>query len=390
MSDTINLRGGKKIIKVTAGLRDPNAAYISISDEEGTTIQLSATGSHTEDTNIKLEKHPDISDNKSHPNTEDTEDTPNHIEANIIHLDHQINTSKNIMSTLINYVCKVIPQFDGTPSEVHRFISCCDVVYKLATTPEEKTQFVELLKIKTGGKAYDVLCYKNFTTYDELRKEFQIQFLPRKTMTQLQSELNLIKQLPTENVSTYSNRVEQLLSHINSACLVHTGKTTLSEDLLNSNYLSALQAFQEGLREPIKTLIKASRLPTLREAIAIATNEEAKTPQSSTIRCNACGKMGHLSKDCRISARGFHARPSQSSSNQHYSNQSQHYSNQYTTKPPQRVQQISIQCRYCKNKGHSIEECRKRQFRNQITSQPTGNSRPRDSSSTETPAQTHQ
>lgn len=388
MSDIISLRGGKNVIKVAADLRELNASYSSISDEEGTTITpttITPTPRYfnTEDNNIKSEN---ISNNTSNDSTSSNNSEQNTTEETNNTHPQQINTSKNTMSNLINYVCKVIPQFDGVSSEVHRFLSCCDVVYKLATTPDEKTNFIELLKIKTSGKAYDVLCYKNFANYEAFRKEFQIQFLPRKTMTQLQAELNLIRQLNSESISAYSNRVEQLVSHINSACLVHTGKETLSEDLLNSNNLSALQAFQEGLREPIKTLVKASRLPTLNEAITIAINEESKTSHLSqpAIRCNACGKMGHFAKDCRISARASHARPSfQSFSNQASANQS-------AVKTPQRVQQVNIQCRYCKNRGHSIEECRKRQFNNQTTTKPTGNSRPRDSVSTETPAQTHQ
>lgn len=79
--------------------------------------------------------------------------------------------------------------FEGKSSEVHRFLSCCQVVHDPLTTPESKTQFIKLIKARTSARAYDIRRYKKFIDFDTLSKEFQKQFLPKKSLGQLQTQL---------------------------------------------------------------------------------------------------------------------------------------------------------------------------------------------------------
>lgn len=321
------------------------------------------------------------------------------------HLHSTQRQPTGIMTDLnISLFFKIIPTFDGKTSEVHKFLTCCDVIYKTLTTVESKKQFVEFLSTKTSGRAYDVLRYKNLKTFAEIRKEFQIQFLEKKSLAQLQSELLLIKQSPSERVSDFSNKVEKLLSDLNSVSSSQASTTDLPETLANFNHQTALRAFQEGLREPIKTIIKASRFTQLHEAITSALNEDVQN-STKTNSCNSCGKPGHYSKDCRRNIVCNNCKK-----NGHYTrdcrNQAPSFNRSFSNRnTPTRINQISLDCRYCKNKGHTIEMCRKRIYNNDRTqsnvnsnasSNPnrqtsmSGNYVPRGSQSNEVSAQTFQ
>lgn len=137
----------------------------------------------------------------------------------------------------------------------------------------------------------------------------------------------------------------------------------------------ALNAFINGLNKDLLILVKAQKPETLEEAIAIASSEEeeilSKTEiqkfqninNTNTKHYHYCNKAGHSSFNCysRNRARGNtdtnirHIR--QPNSSQHYHNPNKN--SNYPNKPPVK------KCNYCKNLGHDIFECRKRQYNNQ-------------------------
>lgn len=297
--------------------------------------------------------------------------------------EENVESKYAIMSLNIDNFLKIIPMFDGKSTEVHRFLSCCQVVYTPLNNAETKKQFIELLKARTTGRAYDILRYKNFTDFETLSKEFQKQFLPKKSLGQLQIQLISARQFHTETVCEFANRIEQFLSDINSVSQTETNE--VAETILQFNQQIALTAFQEGLKEPIKTIVKASRFKELNAAISFASSEDTASPnksqfQKKSFNCNSCGKPGHFSKDCRVKFCEFCKKSG------HVSRDCR---NKTSNKTTGKVNHIEIECRYCKKKGHVIENCRKRSYNNaqsQNNSTRSENQPERDSTSQETPA----
>lgn len=99
------------------------------------------------------------------------------------------------------------------------------------------------------------------------------QFLETKTLETLQTDLMSIKQRHNETETEFGNRTEHLLMDLNTACCPGGENNAVSEAIRKLNTRTALRAFQEGLREPLRLLIKASRYTTLKDAIDAAVCE---------------------------------------------------------------------------------------------------------------------
>lgn len=186
-----------------------------------------------------------------------------------------------------------------------------------------------------------------------MKKILQDQFLERRTLAQVQTDLVRCKQGPTEKVRSFGNRVERLLMDLNDACIASEGEaaSTIIESL---NSKTALKAFVDGLNMPIKLLIKASGYKKLADAIEAAIEEETSSGFSGTpkktLQCNYCHKTGHLVVNCFLK-QGSRSRDSYLPSVPH---------SNIKREPTERVHVIV--CNYCKKPGHHINECRKRMF----------------------------
>lgn len=246
----------------------------------------------------------------------------------------------------IELALKIIPEYDGSPTTLHRFISCCEIIQKPLKS-EENANLINLLKVKLTGKAYDVLRYKDFKTFRELKSEFQKQFGETRSSAQIQLELLQNSQSRNENVKSYANRIQQLLTELNECCSNSLGKS--NDDILTLNDQTALKAFQEGLVPSIKLIVKACRFTKLKDAVAFAfeeeTNLQSKSNSNTTpsyhkpiIKCQVCHKPGHNADVCFLRYRV---------------NNPNSYSKAHNN--------IRVICAYCKNIGHHIQECRKRQ-----------------------------
>lgn len=251
---------------------------------------------------------------------------------------------------------KLIPEFKGEREELHRFISCCNIVSANAISVTHKRQFINLVKCKLIGPAYNFIKYRDFTTWEDLRNTLQEQLLERRTIAQLQTELLSSRQKPNESVREFSNRLERITADLTDACIASEGQAAAGI-IENLNSKSCLKAFVEGLLDPLKILIKASRFSTFRDAVENTVEEEriqeqskafqnfksngysqGKTQKNYKIQCFKCKKNGHTADKC------FSKMPSfpRWEQNTNYAN-------------------IRIICHYCKKPGHLIKDCYKKQ-----------------------------
>lgn len=185
-------------------------------------------------------------------------------------------SSKNselIMSTInLSEALRLTPDFDGTAGELHRFINACETTISLLSEAD-RVAFVKILKLKLKDRAYEIVKYTEYTTFADLKKILLTQFLETKTLESLQTDLMNVKQKYNETETEYGNRTEHLLMDLNTACCPGGENNAASEAIRKLNTRTALRAFQEGLREPLKLLIKARRYNTLKEAVEAAVCE---------------------------------------------------------------------------------------------------------------------
>ena len=150
------------------------------------------------------------------------------------------------------------------------------------------------------------------------------------------------KQDQSENVSQYALRVETYLSQLlteislnNTKVKELPGRTAAMEDL-------ALHHFLMGLHPRVSNIVRCRSPRNLNEAINLAVSEERiqqtlyKRPQSEN--------KSHKSTNAKPNTYQKSQSVPQSSSN--------------------------AVCRYCKNPGHDISTCKKREFNNRKTQNP--------------------
>lgn len=251
----------------------------------------------------------------------------------------------------------IIPEFDGNSEMLHKFITCCEIVHD-PLSDAEKAKFMILIPSKLSKKAYELTIVQKYENWADLKSELKKQFQKSNSMASVQMELFRIQQNRTEDIRSYASRVEKLLTELNEIC-VNSETADAAKVIVKYNSKTALQTFQEGLREPIRLIIKACRFETLKEAITKALEEELNVRQpfpsagvsnsKIEIECFKCHKKGHLSSNC-LSNR-FSPKQEPNNFNRTTNNRT--------------VNHVStITCAYCKKPGHHISQCRKREYNN--------------------------
>lgn len=177
--------------------------------------------------------------------------------------------------------------------------------------------------------------------------------MARKNITLHYSDLQDCCQSNSETVNQFALRVEtclaKLLTEINISIPTKkkgelTGRVAAMQDL-------ALHTFISGLNSRLSTVVRCRDPETLNEAIGFAVSEE-KILQTTPKR-NPSAINNNSSNQGRWSQRRF--QQNRNPTQQGVSNEP-HNQKPSTSGPPV--------CRYCKNVGHTIEECRKREFNN--------------------------
>lgn len=275
------------------------------------------------------------------------------------------NIEDETMTYSLEIALKMIPSFDGNREELHKFLTCVDIVYGMCTTNAHKTSLLNVTKTKLAGPAYDLVKYTTFASWAELKVKLEQQYSEKRSIAQIQTELLNIRQ-NKDSVREFANKVIKLNSDLNDVCIKSQGEAA-AEFVTNLNKHSALKAFVDGLNDPIKLIIKASRYAELSEAIEAACEEEKslslqKRFTDDRVRsCSKCGRNNHTTNQCYISKRTHHNRQTQVHSPQvsasyHFPNENSS-NNNFNRQP-------DLFCRYCKIRGHTIDVCRKRAYQN--------------------------
>lgn len=270
----------------------------------------------------------------------------------------EIDTEMSVEISL-SVLTKFIKTYNGDKETLPAFLTNCDNAMSLASTNQQLV-LCKFILSQLEGKAQVACSLKNFNSWEEIKCFLKSTFGEKKHSTHLLVDLQNCKQLPSEDVTKFSLRIESILTRIQSdihhSCKEQNelpGRVAAMEDL-------ALNTFLLGLNASISNIVRCRNPSSLNEAVSLAIEEEKiynlkfSSSRSSYKQCSSCNKPGHTSSECyrnrnsqRTShpQRTFHVNPAASTSQ-----------NSQNSQPKQ--------CNYCKNFGHTIQECRKLKFRN--------------------------
>jgi len=201
-------------------------------------------------------------------------------------------------------------------------------------------------------------------------------------------ELTTTRQKYDEDVSTFYDRLEKLF-HLTVNVQTKDKSTEVAEVIEGILKTQTLSIFIEGLRQPVKMIVKASHPSTIEEAFAEAQQEETsyksdKKTQSKITKAEAgkttcfnCGKVGHMAKVCWSKSNNQFIKKPQGDQKKWVTNTDQNAKlNNWSANMHKQTAESSsasnsgynnktIVCKYCKKPGHEIGECRKLKYVNE-------------------------
>lgn len=226
-----------------------------------------------------------------------------------------------------------IKHFNGNPDTLDEFLNSCDLGYEMLG--EENDLILKVILNRLSSKAAQVVRGRVITNYETLKTILINNFKKKKDLSNLLVELHSLKQ--QSNVIEFVNKIENLLYDIIE--LVTANKEEGVIVALTESYQNqGLIIFVNGLKEPLKTIIKSRDYTNLSEAKERALGEEVKTPKENISKivkqpkCFNCGKLGHIAPKCTVKK----------------------YEKNLTVKIEPST---SLTCSICKKKGHVEKDC---------------------------------
>ncbi|CAK1595078.1 unnamed protein product [Parnassius mnemosyne] len=242
----------------------------------------------------------------------------------------------------IGVLLKFIKPFDGSRGKLNPFISNCQNAYSLASKSQKSILFKYILS-QLEGRAETTCSIKDFESFEQFLEFLKQQFGERKHYSHLLSDLQDCKQNATESVNQFALRIEtclaKFLTEINISIPTKrktelSGRVAAMEDL-------ALHTFVIGLHPRLSQIVRCRDPDSLNSAVNFAVAEE---------------KI--------LSSIGKRPQPPQSQPiyNERRSPPRRNIPFQQNYRTDNFRPNTNVFCRYCKSVGHTIENCRKRQY----------------------------
>jgi len=268
-----------------------------------------------------------------------------------------------------------IPRYDGHKISVFQFSKICERALHLIPSHQEH-YLVQLIINKLQGHAYTAIEGTDFQTVGELTRQLKKIFGPNKSLNQYRGELGNIYMLPNEDIFTYIERIKELQTAIIDETIRIMGP--LDEWTRFGIENDVLESFINGLPSELLIRVKLhGQNNTLDRAITTAI-QLSKTLEAETRR----KKSTFIVKS---------SPPPRVDPNPKYNNSANQYAesrpNNTTSTPSQSPNVPFIKaapfikpltpgqpgpnypekiCRYCKNPGHLIDNCRKLAYKRSL------------------------
>lgn len=271
-------------------------------------------------------------------------------------------------------VISKIPVFTGEPSsnlaaELHAFLALTKTYYSILAKDDQKI-FLDLLpKLALKGNAYQIVKHSEFTNMEELETKLKTQFVPLKSLINLSTELENIRQLNGETAVQFGAKI---ITKLDECIIVIKQQYPNDNQALVTDYEKrAIHAFRRGLISPtLKQFSLTIHQTTVQKVISEV--EKMEKLENETFSPPIA-----LNPSIQI-PRSLEPTPQYMGIQTNFSRQSNQQGNQATqynrrgARPPiicytcGKPNHTSRECRsrntfctYCKINGHEIQNCRR-------------------------------
>lgn len=262
-----------------------------------------------------------------------------------------------------------VPTFDGYKPSVFQFLRACERA-KNMVSDEQEPHLARLLTNKLIGHALlAVEDSHGFDSVEELGDRLRTIFAPQKSVNQYRGDLGNIYQKPNEHILDYISRIRDIRLAILDGIKRSAGH--ISRDKQREIDQETLEAFCNGLPPDVLVRLKIEKYSSLDDAYtkSVKLSEQIK---KETERYKDTNNLARSTIGPRN--QNFRQNPIQ---RPNYPPREQEYELPRRNSPPQQQQQPQQQqspprqnyeedpptCRYCKRQGHTMNECRRYQYK---------------------------
>lgn len=291
--------------------------------------------------------------------------------------DTQSNNSMNFINERgagetelpLTVLFKFIKSFSGDRDELNTFIQNTNSAFSLALPHQVDSLFLYVVS-QISNNVCNEIEMSEIESWHGLKIKLKQYYGHSKHLVQAHEELETIKQYQSESITDFFKRVEKIK---NSCIQAEINNCTAQEDLpglKRAIQRTALRRFIIHCKPEISHMLRAREINNLNDAYNLALQEEKiinytkHKVQNPSVYCKNCKSHSHNTNNCR-KPRGFYRNQFTQNPNYNNNNYSNHSNpNHNYSNPNNSYNYNSKFCNYCKTKGHTINECRKRQFNN--------------------------
>lgn len=291
----------------------------------------------------------------------------------------------------------LVPEFNGDQVQLNGFIEACDTVIGLAE-PHQVPLLLVHFKNKLKAKASQIINSRSLAGWADIKNLLVSHFGDTRDTTGLLHDLQTLTQGRQEPAGSYVHRISAHNSKIRTSISLNETLTdeqkAVQKDLCES---IALKTLLSGLEPKLGMVIRAQKPASLVDAGNLIIEEQRLNylentrfshgnvrHSFSTINNPPSNSRNSFSKTYQTNSRnGFQNFQNQSRpfnfQNQPRTTNFQNQIRSFNTDHQQRQFIPNSQqkfCRYCKQKGHEIDTCYKRQLRNNNSQPSTSHTAP--------------
>lgn len=188
------------------------------------------------------------------------------------------NSSEMSLPVLDMKNLSIIPNFNGNPNKLHRFISVSESILNHYYDRQNLNNFQNTLLIngilnKLEGRAEEVVAINGAQNWTDIRNALLQNFGDQRDENCLNQDLVNLRQKPNETPYQFHERVVHLLNTICNYVDLHceNAEQQCKRDFFTKQ---ALKTFLAGLKEPLGPTIRAMRPTTLAQALQFIHEED--------------------------------------------------------------------------------------------------------------------
>lgn len=219
---------------------------------------------------------------------------------------------------------RMLPVLVEDARSLESFIRKADTLYNLLTDKDDQALFLNCVKDCTSENTFSDIAA--LTTWEEVKTELKIIILPVKSVSQLHSELTILKKYPWESITVFTDKIKKIANALKNAHTLTDQKAadTAWVKIFEMIETQSLNTFIEGLGPQMKNWVMAKSFKTLKEASTYAKelehfdreikksvvtnkvnepinaqNPNWRNPATNQQKvCNQCNRKGHTATEC--------------------------------------------------------------------------------------------